>query len=91
MFGFLKRSKPAQVNSAELAPLNTWLVANDFSPEEVSFSLYRDENLLKSDSTILVVGFGKSNKISLGYVVELCGLQIVDSATINAGAASYHK
>ena len=91
VFGFLKRSKAAQVNAAELAPLNAWLLENGFDPADVSFSVYRDENLMRADSTLLVVGFGQSDGAATGFAAEFAGLSLVEARNIHPGAASYHK
>lgn len=46
---------------------------------------------MSDGSTSVVVGFGRSDGESEGFVIELSQGQIVEGRTIHPGAASYHK
>jgi hypothetical protein len=91
MFGLFKRTPKPQVKPEELLPLNAWLEVKGFDPEDVSFSVYRDPNLMKADSTLVVVGFGNAEGSPTGFAAELTSNRLVEAFTIHPGAASYHR
>ena len=91
MFGLFKRRNANPLNFQESAAVNAWLKENDFDPDGVSFSVVKDQNVLRLDSDLMVVGMGKQSGETQGFYIEIATARVVNANSIHPGAASYWK
>ncbi|MGD7428282.1 hypothetical protein [Ralstonia pseudosolanacearum] len=90
MFGLFKK-KTSTLDAADDHVMRSWLSDNGFNMEDFSFSVHQDPNLMSDGSTSVVVGFGRADGETNGFVIEINQGTVVEARTIHPGAASYHK
>ena len=90
MFGWFRKKKRMAISSEELKLATPWLLECGFDPEDVSFSAYRDNNLMKEGSALLLVGYGRADGSPTGFAIEMSATDVVEARELHPGAASYH-
>ena len=91
MFGLFRKKKQNSVNLQDSATLNSWLREEDFDVDDIVYSVVSDQNVLRVDGQLLVVGFGKPDGVAQGSYVEFGADSILDGRTIHSSAVSYWK
>lgn len=75
-----------------LEEAGVWLRNNEIDPASVNFSAYSDSALVKSPGASAIIGMGKRNGKSVGFVLEVAkGRGALSASLLPVGVASYHR